>query len=588
MKLKNQDATTVSIGYQGDITTIGDLSSVDITTTGNANLPQIYTDAIDNTAGDGNAKLTFGATGLVASRNIATGNVFAINQIDTSNNDGLLELQVNGVAKATFNPNCAAASTPYVFDSANALTGNIVEFKNQGNTLVRINYLGGVVATSRFLTNTGLSNATSSSYAYVNVDSSGTIISRDVADANDALTVNLVNAGSTGNILDLQAAGVTLVNVRKDGITDIKNDINLFQNADDTDSQALELRKSRGTFASPTVITSGDYLGEIVGYGHDGTDYVRSASIRFKSAGIVGANQIASQIEFYTSTDTSPSVETLVGSINQAGVFQVTSIGETGTRIADGFFTDLAVTNTITGSINGNAATVTNGVYTTDVGTVTAKMLQNIATDLGATDINVNLSNSNGSYVTNLTIDGSLTSGKHLITSSVEQGGTGEEFDTLFFAGDSSADHTEAALYGTSNTSRDFMSIFGGEDSSGQFGKGFILLHDKTTPAMKWYHSTSGKYDGTETLLWTLESDGDATFAKDVAVTGNLSAVDVNTSGNINLDEDQYIYFKGDFYYRWFDSNVRSVVWGSCWRTSCRISYLARGHLAVHLPHHKE
>ena len=38
----------------------------------------------------------------------------------------------------------------------------------------------------------------------------------------------------------------------------------------------------------------------------------------------------------------------------------ITSLGVTGARVTDGFFTSLAVTNTITGSINGNAATVTN------------------------------------------------------------------------------------------------------------------------------------------------------------------------------------------------------------------------------------
>jgi hypothetical protein len=40
-----------------------------------------------------------------------------------------------------------------------------------------------------------------------------------------------------------------------------------------------------------------------------------------------------------------------------------------------GTLTNLTVTNTISGSINGNAATVSNGVYTTDTGTVTNTML---------------------------------------------------------------------------------------------------------------------------------------------------------------------------------------------------------------------
>jgi hypothetical protein len=40
-----------------------------------------------------------------------------------------------------------------------------------------------------------------------------------------------------------------------------------------------------------------------------------------------------------------------------------------------GTLTNLTVTNTISGSINGNAGTVSNGVYTTDTGTVTNTML---------------------------------------------------------------------------------------------------------------------------------------------------------------------------------------------------------------------
>lgn len=46
------------------------------------------------------------------------------------------------------------------------------------------------------------------------------------------------------------------------------------------------------------------------------------------------------------------------------------NLGATGTRFTTGWFTDLAVTNAIAGSITGNAATVTNGVYTTGSGTV--------------------------------------------------------------------------------------------------------------------------------------------------------------------------------------------------------------------------
>lgn len=42
------------------------------------------------------------------------------------------------------------------------------------------------------------------------------------------------------------------------------------------------------------------------------------------------------------------------------------SLAGTGSRVLKGWFTDLESTNTITGSVSGNAGTVTNGVYSTD------------------------------------------------------------------------------------------------------------------------------------------------------------------------------------------------------------------------------
>jgi len=58
----------------------------------------------------------------------------------------------------------------------------------------------------------------------------------------------------------------------------------------------------------------------------------------------------------------------------------------------------------------GKTLNVSAGTLTLVSGQVKANSLQAVATDLGATDIEVNLSNSNvGGYVTNLTIDGMMT-----------------------------------------------------------------------------------------------------------------------------------------------------------------------------------
>lgn len=54
------------------------------------------------------------------------------------------------------------------------------------------------------------------------------------------------------------------------------------------------------------------------------------------------------------------------------------SLGDTTDRISSGWFTDLTVSNNIAGSITGNAATVTNGVYTTSINTLASVPLATV------------------------------------------------------------------------------------------------------------------------------------------------------------------------------------------------------------------
>jgi hypothetical protein len=64
---------------------------------------------------------------------------------------------------------------------------------------------------------TGLYNPTSSLNSYIQTLSTGTVIRRNIADSNTALKVNQIHASSTGNLLDLQAAGTNVISFRKDG-----------------------------------------------------------------------------------------------------------------------------------------------------------------------------------------------------------------------------------------------------------------------------------------------------------------------------------------------------------------------------------
>ena len=73
---------------------------------------------------------------------------------------------------------------------------------------------------------------------------------------------------------------------------------------------------------------------------------------------------VDNQIGVWTGNGT---IEGTTGLTYDGSNLQLTGdIGSTGTRITKGWFTDLTVTNAISGSVTGNAGTVTNGVYTTD------------------------------------------------------------------------------------------------------------------------------------------------------------------------------------------------------------------------------
>lgn len=119
-----------------------------------------------------------------------------------------------------------------------------------------------------------------------------------------------------------------------------------------TTGYAMNFRKSRGTVASPTVITTGDTLMTISGYGYLGgtNTYREAARIQFDSAGTISdaTTGIGSVITFYgktQGTDVNPAAAmTITGGstatlqLNGSGMFTanntvataITSVGPTG------------------------------------------------------------------------------------------------------------------------------------------------------------------------------------------------------------------------------------------------------------------
>jgi hypothetical protein len=65
--------------------------------------------------------------------------------------------------------------------------------------------------------------------------------------------------------------------------------------------------RSTGTIAVPAAIGSNNQMLEIAAFGHDGTDFAKSAAIIFDSgAGAVGAGDVPGEIEFWTHEDNGP------------------------------------------------------------------------------------------------------------------------------------------------------------------------------------------------------------------------------------------------------------------------------------------
>ncbi len=230
-----------------------------------------------------------------------------------------------GLLKIGFSANGAAYSYPMTLTS----TGNAAISGN-----VTVNNLMGIIY--------------GSTIARVILQNEGVRLYKNFASASSAVAIDQTAAGATGNILDLQWQSINRAWFTKEGYQ------YLTMNSADTLSGQINFQKSRGTLASPTVITSGDLLGEIVAHGHDGTNYLNMAGIKFVSTGTIGNTRVPTKIEFYTATDAAPSVKTLAATIDNAGI--ITPAG--GYKSTDGTAGETA-TITIAGLTN---ITVKNGL----------------------------------------------------------------------------------------------------------------------------------------------------------------------------------------------------------------------------------
>jgi hypothetical protein len=152
----------------------------------------------------------------------------------------------------------ATTRIPLIVDTLASHTNRLQDWRVNGSSLAYI------LASGRIATVEGITNGNDSNFSYVNTSNNGTIISRNVADSNPALIVNLANSSATGNIVVFQKAGTALSQIDNAG-----NFVSAFTERTQiiTTDQVSDSDSTIWTtaFTSPTLDANAYYEIELVG-----------------------------------------------------------------------------------------------------------------------------------------------------------------------------------------------------------------------------------------------------------------------------------------------------------------------------------
>ncbi len=138
------------------------------------------------------------------------------------------------------------------------------------------------------------------------VDSVASIINASAVSGNAS---GLTGVTSTGPILGLATTA-----------SPVMLSLTLNQSIDNSGS-VLSVRRSRGTFDSPTTVLTNDIINTFAGIAHDGTSYVGATSIVSRATGTISTGVIPGQLEFNTAN--SSGTLTTRMSITNAGIVNV-------------------------------------------------------------------------------------------------------------------------------------------------------------------------------------------------------------------------------------------------------------------------
>jgi len=181
----------------------------------------------------------------------------------------------------------------------------------------------------------------------------GTVVGHDDTQtlSNKTFIAPILGAAQATSLAIGTVSPLTTLHVAETSVSTPRGITN-SQHSDSTNSARINLFKSRGTNASPTIIQTGDVLGFISFGGYDGSSYLEMAGIRAVSTGTIATTRVPTQLQFYTATDAAPSVITVALTIgadqNATFVGSVTATSFSGSGAS---LTNLNASNLASGTV---------------------------------------------------------------------------------------------------------------------------------------------------------------------------------------------------------------------------------------------
>jgi hypothetical protein len=164
------------------------------------------------------------------------------------------------------------------------------------------------------------------------------------------------------------------------GTLNVKGDIISDTNINASGAFYNQIRKSRGTIASPTNIITGDDVGGFIGYGYEGGAYRSGAAFRF-NAESVSAGAVAMDIRFFTGAG-APTLATERFRITAGGNLLISTTTDTGLYKLDVNGTTRLNGVTTIGTINA-ATTDTDKFLVSDSGVIKFRTGSQVLSDIG-------------------------------------------------------------------------------------------------------------------------------------------------------------------------------------------------------------